>query len=190
MNNELLLLNKKYTDTLVEQTETRPQEALEFNMNKQMQTFSFSPPLDLVEESKWVLGVTSFDCTSSAFNTANEKDSFAISTPGYWFSRGDAELINKLQKLLKLRSQNVIKLQVEGVRKRGSKIKIVGNEDKLSDLDTHKNEIFKELKNLEYNDLEDMVFRRELTYHEFAKILDTKYIDAKSVGYCRDLLLG
>ena len=30
MNNELLLLNKKQTDTLIENTRTRPQETLEF----------------------------------------------------------------------------------------------------------------------------------------------------------------
>ena len=39
MNNELLLLIKKHTDTLIENTRTRPQETLEFKMNKQMQTF-------------------------------------------------------------------------------------------------------------------------------------------------------
>ena len=35
MNNELLLLNKKYTDTSIEQTKTRPQETFENTMNKQ-----------------------------------------------------------------------------------------------------------------------------------------------------------
>ena len=39
MNNKLLLLFKKHTDTLIEQTKTKPQETLEFKMNKQMQTF-------------------------------------------------------------------------------------------------------------------------------------------------------
>ena len=39
MNNELLLLIKKHTDTLIEQTKTKPQETLEFKMNKQMQNF-------------------------------------------------------------------------------------------------------------------------------------------------------
>ena len=39
MNNELLLLNKKHTHTLIEQTRTKPQEILEFKMNKQIQTF-------------------------------------------------------------------------------------------------------------------------------------------------------
>ena len=44
MNNESLLLLKKYADTLIEQTKTKPQETLEFKMNKQTQTFSFNPP--------------------------------------------------------------------------------------------------------------------------------------------------
>ena len=39
MNNELSLLIKKHTDTLIEQTKTRPQETLEFKMNKQRQIF-------------------------------------------------------------------------------------------------------------------------------------------------------
>ena len=39
MNSELLLLIKKYTDTLIEQTRTKPQETLEFKMNKQRQIF-------------------------------------------------------------------------------------------------------------------------------------------------------
>ena len=49
MNNELLLLIKKHTDTLLEQTRTKPQETLEFRMNKQKQTFLFNPPIILVE---------------------------------------------------------------------------------------------------------------------------------------------
>ena len=39
MNIELLLLNKKHTDTLIEQTWIKPQKTLESKMNKQMQTF-------------------------------------------------------------------------------------------------------------------------------------------------------
>ena len=39
MNNELLFLIKKHADTLIEQTRTKPQETLEFKMNKQMQIF-------------------------------------------------------------------------------------------------------------------------------------------------------
>ena len=67
MNNELLLLFKKHTDTLIEQTRTRPQETLEFKMNKQMQTFSFNPPINLFEKDKCFLAVSSFECTNSVF---------------------------------------------------------------------------------------------------------------------------
>ena len=52
MNNELLLFFKKHTDTLIQQTKTKPQETLEFKLNKQTQTFSFNPPINLVEEGK------------------------------------------------------------------------------------------------------------------------------------------
>ena len=76
MNNELLLLIKKHTDTLIEQTKTKPQQTLEYKMNKQMEVFSFSPTINLVEESKRLLAVTSFDPTNSVFNIINEINSF------------------------------------------------------------------------------------------------------------------
>ena len=106
---------------------SRPQEALEIKMNKQMETFSFNPPLKLVEEGKWLLAVTSFEAINSVFNITNENNSFSITTPSHWSSRGGAETIYKLQKLLELRSQNDIQLHVE-VRKRGKQIKIGQNE--------------------------------------------------------------
>ena len=67
MNNELLLLIKKHTYTVIEQTKTEPQETLESKMNKQMQTFSFYPPIRLIEEGKWLMAVNSFECTNSFF---------------------------------------------------------------------------------------------------------------------------
>jgi len=76
MNNELLLLIKKHTDTLKKQTRTRPQETLQFKMNKQMQTFSFNPPFNLAEEGKWLLAVRSFKATNSVFNITNENNFF------------------------------------------------------------------------------------------------------------------
>ena len=50
MNKELLLLIKKHTDMFIEQTKSKPEETLEYKMNIQMQTFSFSPQINLVEE--------------------------------------------------------------------------------------------------------------------------------------------
>ena len=80
----MLLLTKKHTDTLIEQTEIHPQETLDFKKNKQLQTFSFNPPIILVGEGKWLLGVTSFECTNSVFNITHEKNSFSITIPGHW----------------------------------------------------------------------------------------------------------
>ena len=95
MNNELLLLNKKHTDTLIEQTRTKPQETLELKMNKQMQTFSFNPPINLVEEGKWLLGVSSFECTNSVFNITNENNSPSIIIPGHWETEFAEKLLTK-----------------------------------------------------------------------------------------------
>ena len=54
INNGLLLSIENHRDTLIRQTQTRPQGTLEFVMNRQMQTFSFSSPLNLFEEGKWL----------------------------------------------------------------------------------------------------------------------------------------
>ena len=135
MNNELLLLIKKHTDTLIENTRTRPQETLEFKMNKQMQTFSFNPPLNLIEEGKWLLAVSSLEGTNSVFNITNENNSFSIIIPGHYATESAEKTIDELNKLLELRS---LELHVKEVRKRGSKIKIGDIEYKLPDFDTQK----------------------------------------------------
>ena len=83
MNNELLLLIKRHTDTLIEQTKTKPQETLEFKVIQSKQTFSFIPRINLVEEGKWLLGVTSLECTYSVFNINNENISFSIIILGH-----------------------------------------------------------------------------------------------------------
>ena len=44
-------------------------------------------------------------------------------------------------------------------------------------------EILEELKNAKYNDLEDMVYRMQLTYDEILDILDLKYISSKRTSY-------
>ena len=180
MNNELLLLIKKHTDTLIEQTRTKPQETLEFKMNKQMQTFSFNPPINLIEEGKWLLAVSSFECTNSVFNITNENNSFSIFIPGHYQNESDEKTIDNLNKLLELKP---LELHVEEVKKRGNKIKIADKEYKLSDFDNQKNEIIEELKNVEYNDLEDLVYRMRLSYDEIMDILDLRYIPTKRTGY-------
>ena len=180
MNNELLILIKKHTDTLIEQTKTKPQETLEFKMNEQTQTFSFDPPINLIEEDKWLLAVSSFECTNSVFNITDDNNSFSIIIPGHYQNKTDEKTINDLNKLSELKS---LELNVEEVKKRGNKIKIGDNEYKLSDFDNQKYEILQELKNVKYNDLEDLVYRMRLSYYEIMDILDLKYIPTKRTGY-------
>ena len=100
-----------------------------------MQTFSFNPPINLVEEGKWFLGMTSLECTNSVFNITNENNSFSIIIPGHYQTEFAEKTIDDLNKLLELKS---LELHVEEVRKRGNKIKIGDNEYKLSDFDTQK----------------------------------------------------
>ena len=179
MNNELLLLIKKHTDTLIEQTKTRAQETLEFKMNKQRQTFSFNPSINLVEEDKWLLAVSSFECTNSVFNITDDNNSFSIIIPGHYQNKTDEKTIDDLNKLLELKS---LELHVNEVKKRGNKIKIADKKYKLSDFDDQKYEILQELKNVKYNDLEDLVYRMRLSYDEIKDILDLKYIPTKRTG--------
>ena len=86
MNNELLLLYRKYIDTFIEQTKTKLQETLEPKMNNQWETFLFNPSIKLAEEGKCLLAVTSFEAINFVFNThthTNENKSFSISTPSH-----------------------------------------------------------------------------------------------------------
>ena len=142
MNNELLLLIKKHTDTLIDQTKTKPQETLEFKMNNQMQTFSLNPPIKLVGEGKWLMALSLFDCTYSVYNITNENNSFSIIIPGHYETEFAEKTIDELNKLLELKS---FELHVAEVRKRGNKIKRGNNEDKLFQISILRNMRF--LKN-------------------------------------------
>ena len=108
--------------------------------------FSFSPSIELVDEGKWLLAVGSFEAINSLFDIPDENNSFSISTPGHWSSEEGEEFTNKLNRKLKGRSEWDIELHVDEVRKRSHQIKIGDKEYNLSDLDTRKNEIFKEKK--------------------------------------------
>ena len=108
----MLHLIEKNTDTLIEQTKSRPQQTLEFKMSKQMQTFSPNPPINLIGEDKWLLAVTSA-ATNSVFNITNENNNFSLSTRGHWTSEDGEQFITELKNVLELRSENDIELHVE-----------------------------------------------------------------------------
>ena len=178
MNNELLLLIKKHTDTLIQQRKTRPQEVLEFKMNKGMETFSPSPPTNSIEEGKWLLAVTFFETTNSVFIITDENNSFLITTPSHWNFEYTDKTIDQLNKLIVLRSENGIELLVEQVKKK----RIFLTKDySLSSRGTFKNEILEEIKNSKNNVFEDMVYRFQLTYDEMMVTLDLKYIPTTTI---------
>ena len=62
-------------------------------MKKQMETFSFNPPINLDEEGKWLLAVSYFECTNSIFNINNENNSFSIIIPIHYQNKSDENLL-------------------------------------------------------------------------------------------------
>ena len=117
-------------------------------MNKQMETSSFNPTISLVEEGKWLLGVTSSETTNSVFNITDENNSFSFNIPGHWNSEGGEELINELNEMLELKSENDIELHVKEVEKRDTGIQIENSGYKLAGFDHLKREtIFRIKKN-------------------------------------------
>ena len=124
--------------------------------------------------------MSSFECTNSIFNITNENNSFSIFIPGHYKTKFAEKIIDELNRLLELRT---LELHVNEVRKRGNIIKIGDKEYQLSDVDNPKYEIIEELKNIKYNDLEDLVYRMRLSYDEIMDILDLKNIPTKRTGY-------
>ena len=117
------LLIKKHTDTLIEQTKTKPEETLELKMNEP-KSFLLNPIINLSEEGKWLIAVTSFEVTNSAFIRTDANNSFSITILGHWQSKSAEKTINELNTLLERRSQNGFELHVKEVWKKGNQIKI------------------------------------------------------------------
>ena len=124
-----------------------------------------------------------FDCTNSVFNITDENNRFSINIPGHWNSELAEETIDRLNILLERRSENDIELHVEAVKNMGNRIVLEGEDYKLSDLNTQKDEILEKLKKSIYQSFDDMVFRLQLTYDEIVNPLDFKFIPTKRIGY-------
>ena len=148
-----------------------------------MESLSFSPAVNLSEEGKWVLTMTSFEVPNSVFNITNENNSFSIPTPSYWSAEYGEELNNKLQKLSELRFENDNELCVQEVEKRGTWIEIENSGYNVAGFDHFKIELLVELKRVKNKCLEDTVYRMELTYDGIVDFLDVKYISGSAIGY-------
>ena len=154
-------------------------------MSKQTENFAFSPPIILIEEEKWLLGVTFFESTSSILSITDENNSFSISPLFYWgiLSNLEDDIIDKLKNLLELKSQNDIEIHIAEDKDRGNKIKINSKEFASSDFGSFKKEILEEIKKANYHDLEDMVCRMQITYEAFMDRLDKKIFPWKGTGF-------
>ena len=113
-----------------------------------MQTFSFNPPINLIEESKCLLAVSSFECTNSVFNITNENNSFSIAIPVHWNSESAEKTVEKSKKELSVLDKKDSSLHIATVRER--EIFLGEDEYDLSDLDNSllRNEIFEKLKEI------------------------------------------
>ena len=72
----LLLSIAKSNQEIVENTHSKPQETLEFKMNKQKESFSFDIPLELPE--KWMMGVTSLEVYNTVYNITEKNKKLKI----------------------------------------------------------------------------------------------------------------
>ena len=66
----------KYSQEIVENAHSKPQETLEFKMTKQKEPFSFDVPLNL--EEKWMIGVTSLEVYNTVYNITNSNNKLEI----------------------------------------------------------------------------------------------------------------
>ena len=70
---DFLFSLSKNCETLIQQTHPKPQETLEFKLNKSKESFHFSPPIQI--KGDWMIGLTDLDVYNSVFNinTTNNK---------------------------------------------------------------------------------------------------------------------
>ena len=67
-----LFLVSKHTGTIIQQTQRKPQETLDFTLTKSGESFSLDLPSQL-ENGEQMLGLTSFEVFNSNFNITNKK---------------------------------------------------------------------------------------------------------------------
>ena len=73
---DLLLSITKNCETLIDQTNRKAEETLEFKMIKPRETFHFKPPIQV--EGDWMIGLTDLEIYNSIFNTTEENNKFEL----------------------------------------------------------------------------------------------------------------
>ena len=78
MKQDLLLSITKNCQTLIEQTQRKAEETLEFKVNKSREAFHFNPPISV--EGSWMIGLTSLEVYNSIFNLNTTNSEFELYT--------------------------------------------------------------------------------------------------------------
>ena len=105
-------------------------------------------------------------------------------TPGHWSSQNAEETINKLNNLVDLTSENDPNLLNTEINKTGNNIILVGQDYTYCNLlDESKYDFIEMLKKNNFDDLEDMVYRLQLTNNELIDIHGLKYIPLSTIRY-------
>ena len=73
---DLLLSITENCETLIQQTQTKSQETLEFKMVKPRETFHFKPPIQI--KGDWMIGLTDLEVYISIFNITEENNKFQL----------------------------------------------------------------------------------------------------------------
>ena len=103
----LLLSIAKCNQEIVENTHSKPQETLEFKMNKQKESFSFDVPLELPEQ--WMMGVTSLEVYNSVYNITSKNNSFQIQLTDEQLNGIDTKLVMNIEYLHRTKQSNFVK---------------------------------------------------------------------------------
>ena len=160
----LLLSIAKSNLDIVENTLSKPQETLEFKMNKQKESFSFDVPLELPEQ--WMMGVTSLEVYNSVYNITNKNNSFQIQLTDEQLNGIDTKLAMNIEYLHKTNQPDFNKT-VYGLINTTfqNKKKLLKNDlDKIKDIiNQHESEnLLNKLKIFEVIDLPIMNEKKEI----------------------------
>ena len=110
-----------------------------------MGTFSFSPPINLIEKNNWLLATTSLEANNSVLNVTHENKRFSIGIPGRWRNSNylPEGYFDELRDFLELCSRNENELHVDEVRKSANQRKTGDNENILTDFETFEKKYLK-----------------------------------------------
>ena len=73
---DLFLSITENCETVIKQTQTKPQVVLEFKINRPKQTISFNPLISV--EGSWMIGLTSLEVCNSIFNITEQINKLEI----------------------------------------------------------------------------------------------------------------